>query len=66
MIQNIDTNEEKVVLVGSYMVLKKTNPNEFSYAAPFVAPLMGASVGETREVKIGEALSRIKIVSIRE
>ena len=65
-IQNVDTHEEKVVFVGSYMVLKKTDPNEFSYAAPFVAPLMGASVGEVREIKIGGVLSRIKVVDIRE
>jgi transcription elongation GreA/GreB family factor len=66
MIQNIDTHEEKIVVVGSYMVLEKTDPNEFSYAAPFVAPLMGAAVGEIREVKIGEVLSWIKVIGIRE
>lgn len=63
-IYNIDTHEEKVVVVGSYMVLDKTNPNEFSYAAPFVTPLMGASVGEVREVEIGKIISRIRIISI--
>ena len=62
--QNIDTREEKVVVVGSYMVLEKTDPNEFSYAAPFVASLMGASVGEVREVKIGEKIAKMKIIQI--
>lgn len=63
-IQNVDTLEEKVVVVGSYMVLEKTDPNEFSYAAPFVAPLMGASVGEVREIEIGGKISKMRIIQI--
>ena len=64
MIQNIDTHEEKIVVVGSYMVLEKTDQNEFSYAAPFVAPLMGASVGDVREVEIGGTVYRMRIIGI--
>lgn len=64
IIQNIDTQEEKTVIVGSYMVLEKTDPSEFSYAAPFVTSLMGASLGEVREIKIGEKISKMKIIQI--
>ena len=40
--QNIDTREEKVVVVGSYIVSRKNRPERFSYAAPFVASLNGS------------------------
>jgi len=63
-IQNIETHEKKVVVVGSYMVLEKTDPSEFSYAAPFVTSLMGASLGEVREIKTGEKISKMKIIQI--
>lgn len=63
-IKNIGTGEERVILVGSYMVLEKTDPNEFSYAAPLIAPLVGASVGDIVEVDIHGKLSHIQIIEI--
>ena len=59
-----ETDTHQTVIVGSYMVLDKIDPQEFSYAAPLIAPLLGATLGETKVIEIHGAISHVRIVSV--
>jgi transcription elongation GreA/GreB family factor len=63
-IQYIEINIKQIIIVGSYMVLDKTNPNEFSYAAPLITSLLGATVGEMRTIEIHGTISHVQVVGI--
>ena len=58
------TGEQRTFVVGSYQVLDQQHENEVSYAAPLAKPLMGASVGEEREVAIGDETVVYRVVGI--
>jgi transcription elongation GreA/GreB family factor len=49
-------------VVGS--VLDQQHENEISYAAPLARPFMGAAVGETREVEIGDSTTLFRVVGL--
>lgn len=61
-IRNEMTGETKTFKVGSYMVLKDSKT--ISYNAPFVRPLIGAKIDETRESVIGGHKKIFKILKI--
>lgn len=63
-VRNLEINEERSFLIGSYMVFEKTDPKEFSYASPFLSQLMGATIGEKRTVRIGEQEAMWQVVQI--
>jgi transcription elongation GreA/GreB family factor len=63
-IENIEIGERKSFVVGSYQVLDQQHENEISYAAPLAKPFMGATVGEEREVTIGERRTLFRVVGI--
>jgi len=50
--------------VGSYQVLDQQHDNEISYAAPLARSFMGATVGEEREVTIGDSRTRLRVIGI--
>lgn len=56
------TGEVKTFKVGSYMSLGDTEA--ISYNTPFIRPLIGAKVGETREIMIGSRHKIFKILKI--
>ena len=45
-------------------MLDQEHENEISFAAPVAKPLMGASVGEEREVVIGDRAAVYRVVGI--
>jgi transcription elongation GreA/GreB family factor len=55
----------KGLSVGSYRVLDQQHENEISYAAPLAKPFMGATVGEEREVTIGDRTTVFRVVDIQ-
>ena len=55
---------QKTFVIGSYQVLDQQHENEISYAAPLARPLMGATVGEEREVTIGDQAIIYRVVDI--
>jgi transcription elongation GreA/GreB family factor len=63
-IRDTRTDEERTFVVGSYQVLDPQHENEVSYAAPLAKPFIGATVGEEREVTIGDESSLFRVVSI--
>jgi len=63
-IRDADRGEEKTLVVGSYQVLDQRHDNEVSYAAPLARPLLGATVGEEREVTIGDRTAVYRVVGI--
>lgn len=63
-IRDTETDEQRIFLVGSYQVLDQQHENEVSYAAPLAKPFMGATVGEEREVMIGDKSTRFRVVGI--
>ena len=63
-IEDIETGEQKSFVVGSYQVLDQQHDNEISYAAPLAKPVMGATVGEEREVTIGDRTTLFRVVGI--
>ncbi len=56
------TGKTKTFKIGSYMVFK--NPDDISYNTPFVRPLIGAKIDETREVVIGAHRKIFRIIKI--
>jgi transcription elongation GreA/GreB family factor len=62
-IRDTRTDEERTFVVGSYQVLDP-HENEVSYAAPLAKPFIGATVGEEREVTIGDESSLFRVVAI--
>jgi transcription elongation GreA/GreB family factor len=58
------TDEQRTFVVGSYQVLDQQQDDETSYAAPLARPLMGAAVGEEREVTIGDKAALFRVVAI--
>jgi transcription elongation GreA/GreB family factor len=63
-IEDVKTRERRTFVVGSYQVLNQQHDNEISYAAPLAKPFMGATVGEEREVTIGERRTLFRVVGI--
>jgi transcription elongation GreA/GreB family factor len=63
-IQDVETEERRTIVVGSYQVLDQQHENEVSYAAPLARPLLGATVGEEREVAIGDRSTLFRVVEI--
>jgi transcription elongation GreA/GreB family factor len=63
-VQDTETGERKTFVVGSYQVLDQQHDNEISYAAPLAKPFMGATVGEEREVAIGDRTAVYRVVDI--
>jgi len=51
-------------LVSSYLVLDRRDDREVSYAAPIIAPFMGAAVGEERSVELPRGEQVWRVVSI--
>ena len=64
-IEDIETGERKSFMVGSYQVLDQQHEDEISYAAPLAKPFMGATVGEEREVRIGDRTTLFRVVDIQ-
>jgi transcription elongation GreA/GreB family factor len=63
-VQDTETGERKTFVVGSYHVLDQQHDNEISYAAPLAKPFTGATVGEEREVAIGDRTAVYRVVDI--
>ncbi len=63
-IRDTSTDEQKTLVVGSYQVLGPQQDNEVSYAAPLARPLLGATVGEEREVTIGDRTATFRVIGI--
>lgn len=63
-IRDTRSGERKTFVIGSYQVLDQQHDNEISYAAPLARPLMGATVGEEREVTIGDQATIYRVVDI--
>jgi transcription elongation GreA/GreB family factor len=63
-IRDTRSGEQKTIVIGSYQVLDQQDDNEISYAAPLASPLMGATVGDEREVAIGDRTTVYRVVSI--
>jgi len=63
-VRDAGSGEQRTFVVGSYQVLDQQHEDEVSYAAPLASPLMGAVVGEEREVTIGDRLIVYRVVSI--
>jgi transcription elongation GreA/GreB family factor len=63
-IQEVGTGERRTLTVGSYQVLDQQHDDEVSYAAPLASPLLGATVGEEREVTIGDRTGTFRVVGI--
>lgn len=63
-IQEVGTGERRMLVVGSYQVLDQQHKDEVAYAAPLAKPLLGAKVGEEREVTIGDRASTFQVVRI--
>jgi len=63
-IRDTRSGAQKTFVIGSYQVLDQQHENEISYAAPLARPLMGATVGEEREVTIGDQATVYRVVSI--
>lgn len=63
-IRDTETGEQSMFVIGSYQVLDREHENEISYAAPVAKPLMGARVGEEREVAIGDRAAVYRVVGI--
>jgi transcription elongation GreA/GreB family factor len=63
-IEDTETGERRTFVVGSYQVLDQQHDNEVSYAAPLAEPLLGAAVGEEREVTIGDRTTVFRVVGI--
>jgi transcription elongation GreA/GreB family factor len=63
-IQEVASGERKRLVVGSYQVLDQQHADEVSYAAPLAKPLLGAIVGEEREVTIGDRTATFRVVGI--
>lgn len=57
-IQDKSNNQEFTYLIGSFLVLKKVQDNEFSYAAPLIEPLLERKAGDVYSVNLeGESRS---------
>jgi len=63
-VEDVETGERRTVVVGSYQVLDQQDENEVSYAAPLARPLLGATVGEEREVNVGDRSLLYRILAI--
>ena len=63
-IRDARSGEQKTFVIGSYQVLDQQHDNEISYAAPLARPLMGAAVGEEREVAIGDQVTVYHVVHV--
>lgn len=63
-IRDMETDEQRTFVVGSYQVLDQPHENEVSYAAPLASPFMGAAVGEEREATIGDRAGVFRVVGI--
>jgi transcription elongation GreA/GreB family factor len=50
--------------VSSYQVLDQEDEAEVSYAAPLAKPFLGAKVGDSREVEIGDETTRYRVTAI--
>ena len=64
-IEEIEGGERKSFVVGSYQILDQQHDDEISYAAPLAKPFMGATVGEEREVTIGDRTTLFRVVDIQ-
>jgi transcription elongation GreA/GreB family factor len=64
VLEDDETGEKKTFLVGSYMVLKPTSPDEISYNAPILQPFFRTHVGESKEVLIGGKKKSFTVTSI--
>ena len=58
------SGERRTIRIGSYQVLDPEDEQEVSYAAPLAKPLLGATVGEEREVEIGGERIVYRVVAI--
>ncbi|HEV7283821.1 MAG TPA: GreA/GreB family elongation factor, partial [Kaistia sp.] len=56
--------ERRTLIVSSYWVLDRRSPEEISYAAPLVAPFMGAGTGEERRVSVPEGEQVWRVTAI--
>jgi transcription elongation GreA/GreB family factor len=63
-IRDTSSGEERSFVVGSYQVLDRRHEDEVAYAAPLAQPLMGAAVGEEREVRIGDRTLVYRVMAI--
>ena len=50
--------------VSSYQVLDQQDEAEVSYAAPLARPFLGAKVGDSRDVEIGDETTRYRVTAI--
>jgi transcription elongation GreA/GreB family factor len=63
-VRDTGTGEQRTFVVGSYQVLDQQHENEISYAAPLARPFTGASVGEEREIEIGDSRTVFRVVAV--
>jgi transcription elongation GreA/GreB family factor len=63
-VRDTESDEQRTFMVGSYQVLDQQQEEEVSYAAPLAKPFMGATVGEEREVTIGDRSAMFRVVGI--
>lgn len=64
-IEEIEGGERKSVVVGSYQISSTSSTTMRSPAAPLAKPFMGATVGEEREVTIGDRTTLFRVVDIQ-
>lgn len=62
-VRDLETMEVTTFRVGSYMVMGDRD-GALSYAAPRVRPLLGARVGEAREVELGGSTRELEILAV--
>lgn len=62
--KDLNSNEEKIVEIGSYMILRKYRGNLISYNSPLGKLLLGAEEGEIKKGKIAGKINEIEILNI--
>lgn len=67
-LEDEETGEEKTVRIGSFLTFKKGENGipTISYAAPLVAPFLGASRDDSREVELPDGKRSFILVDIQE
>lgn len=63
-IQDKDTDEIKTFQIGSFMVLDEER-NAISYNTPLAKAIIGAKIGEIREVETAQNKRKVKIIEIK-
>ena len=62
--KDLNSNEEKIVEIGSYMILRKYRGNLISYNSPLGELLLGLEEGEIKKGKIAGKINEIEILNI--